>query len=110
MHQTRRMLFMAASHVADSEFDALCLRTIEKIRNAPGGELGHSVLLKRLKIPKKEFADLMDTLACRGDVEVKDVTTSGRDGRWHALPGTGLECVSSRSGSTRKARISRQSG
>ena len=89
MHQTRRMLFMAASHVADSEFDALCLRAIEKIRNAPGAEIGHSVLLKRLKIPKKEFADLMDTLACRGDVEVKDVTTSGRTGRWYALPGSG---------------------
>ena len=89
MHQTRRMLFMAASHVADSEFDALCLRAIEKIRNAPGAEIGHSVLLKRLKIPKKEFADLMDTLACRGDVEVKDVTTSGRTGRWYALPGAG---------------------
>ena len=89
MHQTRRMLFMAASHVADSEFDALCLRAIEKIRHAPGAEIGHSVLLKRLKIPKKEFADLMDTLACRGDVEVKDVTTSGRTGRWYALPGSG---------------------
>jgi hypothetical protein len=89
MHQTRRMLFMAAAHVADSEFDALCLRAIEKIRNAPGNELAHSVLLKRLKIPKKEFADLMDTLACRGDVEVKDVTTSGRTGRWYALPGAG---------------------
>ncbi len=89
MHQTRRMLFMAAAHVADSEFDALCLRAIEKIRNAPGGEIAHSVLLKRLKIPKKEFADLLDTLACRGDVEVKDVTTSGRTGRWYALPGAG---------------------
>jgi hypothetical protein len=87
MHQTRRMLFMAAAHVADSEFDALCLRAIEKIRNAPGGEIAHSVLLKRLKIPKKEFADLLDTLACRGDVEVKDITTSGRTGRWYALPG-----------------------
>ncbi len=89
MHQTRRMLFMAASHVADSEFDALCLRAIEKIRNAPGGEIGHSVLLKRLKIPKKEFADLMDTLACRGDVEVKEVTTTGRTGRWYVLPAEG---------------------
>ena len=87
LHQTRRMLFMAAAHVADSEFDSLCLRTIEKIRNAPSREVAHSVLLKRLKIPKKEFADLMDTLACRGDVEVKDVTTSGRTGRWYALPG-----------------------
>ena len=89
MHQTRRMLFMAAAHVADSEFDALCLRAIEKIRSAPGGEIGHSVLLKRLKIPKKEFADLMDTLACRGDVEVKEVTTTGRPGRWYVLPGEG---------------------
>jgi hypothetical protein len=89
MHQTRRMLFMAASHVADSEFDALCLRAIEKIRNAPGCEIGHSVLLKRLKIPKKEFADLMDTLACRGDVEVKEVTTTGRTGRWYVLPAEG---------------------
>jgi len=89
MHQTRRMLFMAASHVADGEFDALCLRAIGKIRNAPGGEIAHSVLLKRMKIPRKELAELMDTLMCRGDVEAKDVTTTGRTGRWYALPGGG---------------------
>jgi len=91
MHQTRRMLFKASCHVAAGEFDALCLRAIEKIRNAPGGEIGHSVLLKRLKIPKREFADLMDTLACRGDVEVKDVATSGRTGRVYRLPCVGEE-------------------
>ena len=37
----------------------------------------------------EEFSDLIDTLACRGDVEVKDVTTLGRTGRWYALPGGG---------------------
>jgi hypothetical protein len=53
MHQTRRMLFMAAGHVAENPFHAECLKAVEKLRNVPGNELPHSVLLKRMKMDSR---------------------------------------------------------
>ncbi|MBU0641300.1 MAG: bifunctional DNA primase/polymerase [Planctomycetes bacterium] len=79
MHQTRRMLFMAASHVADNPFHAECLKLIEKLRDAPGCELSHSVLLKRMKMDAKTFGMLVETLAQQGDIEVVTVPRPG----WH---------------------------
>ena len=73
MHQTRRMLFMAASHVADNPFHAECLKLLEKLRDAPGFELPHSVLLKRMKT----FGMLIETLAQQGDIEVVTVPRPG---------------------------------
>jgi hypothetical protein len=85
MHQTRRMLFMAAGHVAENPFHAECLKAVEKLRNAPGNELPHSVLLKRMKLDSKSFAMLIDTLCEQGDVEVVTAPTSGRTMRAYRL-------------------------
>ncbi len=69
LHQTRRMLLMASSHVADSEFDADCLKVIGKLRAAPDLTLSHSKLLKRMKRKSTELDEIMKTLILRGDVE-----------------------------------------
>jgi len=79
MHQTRRMLFQAAQHVADSPFHAECLRLMQKLR-AAGGQLSHSVLLKRMKVDARHFRDLVATLQERGDILSELVTTAGRTG------------------------------
>jgi hypothetical protein len=79
LHQTRRMLFMASSHVADNPFHADCLKLMEKLRDAPGQQLPHSVLLKRMKMDAKTFGTLVETLAQQGDIEV---VTTARPG-WH---------------------------
>jgi hypothetical protein len=78
MHQTKRMLFMAANHAAETPFDELALRVIRKIREAPDGSLPHSVLLKRMKMDSRSFHDLIDTLVQRGDVRAESASTSGR--------------------------------
>lgn len=78
LHQTRRMLFMAAGHAAETPFDELALRAMRKIREAPGATLPHSTLLKRMKIDARSFRDLMVTLAQRGDILAETVETSGR--------------------------------
>jgi hypothetical protein len=78
MHQTRRMLFMAASHAAETPFDELALRAMRKIREAPEGALPHSVLLKRMKMDSRSFHDLIDTLVQRGDVLAESAATAGR--------------------------------
>jgi hypothetical protein len=77
LHHTRRMLFMAQAHVADNPFHAQCLKLIEKLRNVPGCELPHSVLLKRMKMDAKNFAVLVDTLCQQGEVEVVTTTKPG---------------------------------
>lgn len=87
MHQTRRMLFMAAGHVAENPFHADCLKAVEKLRSAPGHELPHSVLLKRMKMDTKAFAALIDTLCQQGDVEVVTAPTPGRTMRAYRLAG-----------------------
>jgi len=80
MHQTRRMLFMAQVHVADNPFHAECLKVMEKLRDAPGRQLSHQVLLKRMKIKARDFRDLIETLVQRGDVTAAQVQTTGRTG------------------------------
>ncbi|HUT61005.1 MAG TPA: bifunctional DNA primase/polymerase [Phycisphaerae bacterium] len=86
MHQTRRMLFMAAMHVADNPFHAECLKVIQKLRDAPGQCLSHQVLLKRMKMKAKDFKDLIDTLVLGGDVAVQPLETAGRTGVVYRLP------------------------
>ncbi|MGD8453628.1 MAG: hypothetical protein PVJ57_17580 [Phycisphaerae bacterium] len=87
LHQTRRMLFMASSHVADNPFHAECLKLLEKLRDAPGQELPHSVLLKRMKTDAKTFGTLVETLAQQGDIEVVTAPTPGRNMRAYRLAG-----------------------
>jgi len=91
MHQAHRMLFMAASHVAENPFQAECLKLLQKLRAAPGRELPHQVLLKRMKIKAKDFRDLIETLVQRGDVEAVQVQTSGRTGIVYRLVSGGEE-------------------
>ena len=79
MHQTRRMLFMADSHVAENPFHAECLKLTQKLRDAANGELPHSVLLKRMKMDAKSFTMLIETLVQQGEIEV---VTTPRPG-WH---------------------------
>jgi len=87
IHQTRRMLFMAQAHVADNPFHADCLKFLQKLRAAPGGELAHSVLLKRMKMEAKNFIDLVATLEQQGDIVIRmqPAPGSGRPRRFYCL-------------------------
>lgn len=85
LHQTRRMLFMASSHVAENPFHAECLKLIQKLREAPAQTIPHSSLLKRMKIDSKHFMELIETLVQRGDVEVVTVPRAGTYKRSYRL-------------------------
>lgn len=87
LHQTRRMLFMAHSHLAENPFHADCLRLLRKLREAPDQTLPHSVLLKRMKLESKAFQDLIATLELQGDVEAVLRSTAGRPQRHYRLRG-----------------------
>lgn len=85
IHQARRMLFMAQSHVADNPFHAECLKFLRKLRAAPGGELTHSALLKKMKMDAKNFLLVVSTLEQRGDIVVRTQTTATKSGRFYQL-------------------------
>jgi len=87
LHQTRRMLFMAAGHVADNPFHAECLKLVRKLQEAPGRQLTHSVLLKRMKIDAKTFTELVTTLEQQGDIVTTCRSTAGRPHRAYQLVG-----------------------
>lgn len=87
LHQTRRMLFMAAGHVADNPFHAECLKLVRKLQQAPGRQLTHSVLLKRMKIDAKTFTELVTTLEQQGDIVTTCRSTAGRPHRAYQLVG-----------------------
>jgi len=79
------MLFMAQTHVADNPFHAECLRFMKKLREAPGQELAHSILLKRMKTDNKSFLSLVETLEQRGDIVVRSQFGIGRPARFYRL-------------------------
>jgi hypothetical protein len=85
LHQTRRMLFMAAGHVAENPFHAECLKLMQKLRDAPGQVIVHSALLKRMKIDAKHFVELIETLVQRGDIEVVTTPRAGTPRRAYQL-------------------------
>jgi hypothetical protein len=87
MHQTRRMLFMAASHVAENPFHAECLKLMEKLRQAPGLEMPHSMLLKRMKTDAKTFGMLIETMVQQGDIQVVTIPRAGTYLRSYRLAG-----------------------
>jgi len=85
IHQTRRMLFMAQVHVADNPFHAECLKFLQNLREAPGQELAHSALLKRMRMEAKNFLTLVETLEQQGDIVIRTQPTSGRPSRIYRL-------------------------
>lgn len=85
MHQASRMLFQAQGHVAANPFDADCLRLLERLRDAPDRTLPHSVLLKRMKVDARRFAEIILTLEQRGEVATSMLATGGRPHRSYRL-------------------------
>jgi hypothetical protein len=78
LHQTRRMLFMASTHVAETPFEAQCLKLMRKLRETPGQRMSHSALLQRMHIKAADFRELIQTLHQRGEIEV---IATPRDGK-----------------------------
>jgi len=69
LHMTRRMLFMAQAHVADNQFEAHCLKVLQKLRAARGNRLSHSDLLRRMRLDAKTFGEVVTTLIQRNDID-----------------------------------------
>jgi len=91
LHQTRRMLYQAGTHVADSPFHADCLEILKRLREAPDGMLSHSTLLKRMKTDAKAFGGLIETLYQQDAIEIVTSATTGRPHRAYRICEAGGE-------------------
>lgn len=88
-HQTRRMLYMAQVHVADSPFHKDCLRALRKVEAAPRQVLAHGVLLKRMKLDARAFGVVISTLHQWGELTTsRGELTTGKSGTFYHIAGS----------------------
>ena len=85
-HQTRRMLFMAAGHVAENPFHAECLKLIDKLRQSPGGQLGRNKLLRTMHCKLTDFEQIIGTLVMQGDIVPVEIPTKTKPAQGFRLP------------------------
>jgi hypothetical protein len=84
MHQTRRQLFLAATYVAENPFHAECLKLLDKLRKA-GGELGHSEMLRLMRIKVADFEQIIVTLVQQRAIEAVTISTATKGGRLYRI-------------------------
>jgi len=72
--------------VADTPFEAECLKLLRKLREA-GGTVLHSEALKNMRMQAKPFLELIHTLEQRGEVEtlLEPAAKQGRPVRQYRL-------------------------
>lgn len=90
-YQTRRMLFMAAQHVAEGEFDAKCKRMVEVLtqwqQRRGDAWMPHWDLSRRLKWSDREIDEVRDALLGQERIcfEVGSTAKGGRSGQKYRL-------------------------
>ena len=86
-HQIDRMLFMAKNYVSVNPHDKECQKAVRAIREA-GGEIGHSDLMRKMKLDAKLLQSVLVTLNQRGKVSPPTMKkTATNSGRFYALIG-----------------------
>ena len=86
MHQTRRMLFMAAGHVAENPFHAECLKLIRKLREAPDSQLARNKLMRAMRCKLADFDQIVGTLLTQGDIVPVEIPTRTKTAQGYRLP------------------------
>ncbi len=86
MHQTRRMLFMAAGHVAENPFHAECLKLMKKLRESPDRMMARNKLMRAMHCKLADFDQIIATLLMQGDVECVEIPTSTKPAQGYRLP------------------------
>jgi len=79
-YQTKRMLFMAESYVADNPFHAECLKAKRRIQ-AAGGKISHIRLLRLMHLKSNDFECVMKYMEEAGEIWVDYSTEDGKPGK-----------------------------
>ncbi len=86
MHQTRRMLYMAAGHVAENPFHAECLKLMKKLREAPDRMMARNKLMRAMHAKLADFDQIIATLLMQEDIECVDIPTRTKPAQGYRLP------------------------
>ena len=81
LHQTRRMLWMAAMHVSDGDFDAKCKRLLELLIEHANGDdpwVPYRDITRRLRWSRREHDEVRAALLDQERIAVKEEQTAGR--------------------------------
>lgn len=85
LHQTRRMLFMAAGHVAENPFHGDCLKFVRTLRQK-GGEMQRQHLLRVMRCKAADFDQLVLTLVQQGEIIPVEIPTKTKTAMGYRLP------------------------
>src|SRR5690606_11333521 len=85
LHQTKRMLFMAHSHVAENPFHAECLKLLRKLREAPDQQMQRQHLLRAMRCKAADFDQIIVTLVQQGDVVPVTIPTKTKNAQGYRL-------------------------
>ncbi len=85
LHQTRRMLFMAQSHVAENPFHADCLKLFRKLREAPDQQMQRQHLLRAMRCKAADFDQMIITLVQQGDIVPVTIQTRTKTAQGYRL-------------------------
>jgi hypothetical protein len=86
LHQTRRMLYMAAGHVAENPFHAECLRLVRKLRESPDRQMARNKLMRLMHCKAADFDQIVGTLLQQGDIVLLDIPTKTKTAQGYRLP------------------------
>jgi hypothetical protein len=86
LHQTRRMLYMAAGHVAENPFHAECLRLVRKLRESPDRQMARNKLMRLMHCKAADFDQIVGTLLQQGDIVPLDIPTKTKTAQGYRLP------------------------
>ena len=85
--QAGQMLGLIDRYGAGSPFEQQCQRVLEILQHADGHRVQRSILMRKMKLPAKQFSELTNTLRERDDITMDMVKTSGRTAHFFQLIG-----------------------
>ena len=86
VHQTQRMLFMAAQHVAQNQFHAECLKLLRRLQEAPDQQMQRQHLLRAMRCKAADFDQIVSTLIQQGDIVPLEIHTRTKGATGYGLP------------------------
>jgi hypothetical protein len=75
VRQSRRLIALMGRHAADNPFQELCLKVLNRLRDARGKPVGRSELLRLTRSKKADFDGAVETLIERREIELALIRT-----------------------------------
>ncbi|HBJ35634.1 MAG TPA: hypothetical protein DDZ51_12995, partial [Planctomycetaceae bacterium] len=85
MHQTRRQLYLAATHVANNPFHAECLRLKKRLADRPDRTMPRRELMRSMTLKANDFDQVIQTLLQQEEIERVSIQTKTKPAQGYRL-------------------------